>query len=299
MIVEATSKAAPTSSPTASSSQGLPSNIPKVIVGSEEDQAPPPGSKAIQIGFYYALNYDFVAGNSVAAAQIFEYLPAALSFNGDLNAEKVKVSKLVPYDTRDEYGYITTIAKLHYPETLIEALKVNMWAPSSKLYNNPSDLVNNLTAIINPSIDLLGDNADEAIKNGAGSGSSGDDTFGEDTDQPEQSSKAKATTAGIAVAAVGLSAAYGAAMFIVARRYKRKRQNHRRASSVSSSQGSSAMQYTGAGSPALMGGGLLGQSRGAYGGVTGGRHSQNSGDGSARTANISAPVAAENSLGWN
>lgn len=299
MIVEPTSMiyTPPSSSATASSSQALPSNIPKVIVGSDQDQEAPAGTKTIQIGFYYALNYDFVVGNSVAAAQIFQYLPDALAFSADITADKVKVTKLVPFDTRDEYGYITTIAKLHYPETLIDALKVNLWTPSSKLYNNPSALVSNLTAVINPSIDLLGDNDDEGVNKPTG-GPGSDDISG-DGDQPKQSAKAKATTAGIAVAAVGLSAAYGAAMFIVARRYKRKRQNHRRASSISGSQGSSEMRYTGAGSPALMGGALLGQGRGAYGGVAGGRDSQNSGGSSARTAGISAPVATENSLGWN
>ncbi|PMB73614.1 hypothetical protein BM221_001037 [Beauveria bassiana] len=83
-------------------------------------------------------------------------------------------------------------------------------------------------------------------------------------------------------------------MFIVARRYKRKRQGHRRASSITSAGRSDQMQYAGNGSPALMGGALLSpNNRGTYGG-----QSQNS-MGSARTANISAPVATENSLGWN
>jgi hypothetical protein len=96
---------------------------------------------------------------------------------------------------------------------------------------------------------------------------------------------------------------YGAAMFIVARRYKRKRQ-HRRASSMGSSQ-ASEMRYTDAGSPAMMGGALMSREFSSYGGAAapGGRNSHGSGrsgmGGSVRTAAISAPVAAENSLGWN
>src|SRR5690606_39340149 len=63
-------------------------------------------------------------------------------------------------------------------------------------------------------------------------------------------------TAGIAVGAFGLSVMYGAAMFIVARRYKRKRQAHRRSSSITGSEASSEMQYARNGSPAMMGGAL-------------------------------------------
>ena len=89
-------------------------------------------------------------------------------------------------------------------------------------------------------------------------------------------------------------------MFIIARRYKKKKQAHKRSSSVMSN---SEMRQAG-GSPPLMGGALLSRDFTGYGGVAGNtRDSQGSGrsggQNSARTANISAPVAAENSLGWN
>ncbi|CRK36470.1 hypothetical protein BN1708_007069 [Verticillium longisporum] len=88
-------------------------------------------------------------------------------------------------------------------------------------------------------------------------------------------------------------------MFLIARRYKRKKQAHRRASSISGT--SSDMRYTGTGSPAMMGGALMSRDFSNYGGVAGGRDSHGSGQtgNSGRTAKISAPVAAENSLGWN
>jgi len=61
----------------------------------------------------------------------------------------------------------------------------------------------------------------------------------------------------------------------------------------------SQMRYTG--SPALMGGALISGGRGTPG-LQNGRESRGSGrsaGNSARTVEISAPMMAENSLGWN
>jgi hypothetical protein len=75
--------------------------------------------------------------------------------------------------------------------------------------------------------------------------------------------------------------AYGAAMILVARRFKKKRQSHRRSSSVQT--------------------GGDGWMSGPYN-PENSRASQGSGDTSGRsvrTQQISAPVMSENSLGWN
>jgi len=285
----------------------LPTDIPMVITPNDPDKkAIPDGSVMIQIGFDYSLNYKHVAKNPIAAAQIFKFLPPALSFAGGFKMDKVLVSELTPYDTRDKWGYMTTIAKVYYPEALVDTLKMDLLQPNSNLYNNPNNLVNDLTADINPNIDIFGNiNEGEAGGPGGnkndedGSGGSGPDNDVVDSgDSGNSSAKQQATTAGIAVGAFGLSVMYGAAMFIVARRYKRKRQAHRRSSSITGSEASSEMQYARNGSPAMMGGALLSQDMSHYGGA-GGRDSHGSGNNSARTANISAPVATENSLGWN
>lgn len=239
----------------------------------------------------------------MAAAQIFNYLKPALSDAAGVSTDKIQITQLVPYDTRSNWGYITTIAKVNYPSTLVDTLQMDLWSPNSAIYNNADPIVRNLTALINPAIDIHGNvNDSGAGGSGANDNSGGNnnnnDAFG-NNGNGDQSGKQKATTAGIAVAALGLSVMYGAAMFVVARRYKRKRQGHRRSSSVANSQASSEMRYTGAGSPALMGGALLSHDGSTYGGVNSGRDSRGSAGHSARTANISAPVATENSLGWN
>jgi len=87
-------------------------------------------------------------------------------------------------------------------------------------------------------------------------------------------------------------------MFLIARRYKKRKQSHRRSSSIMS-----PTQMRQSGSPALMGGAFMSGGRVSPGGtVTNDRNSRGSGrsaGNSARTQQISAPMMAENSLGWN
>lgn len=308
MVVEPTtiSYSPPTASTAGTTSQALPTTIPKNILPNDPPKSAPEGTVPIQIAFKYQLNYLFVSNNTVAAAQIFQLLPRALADASGISVDKLQISKLVPYNTQAKWGYIATIAKLNYPSTLVDTLQMDMRIANSLFYNNPDQTVRDLTKFVDIRFDLNGNIVDGGASGGAtGSGAGGDnsnnknnnDAFGTGN-QGEQSSKQKATTAGIAVACVGLSAMYGAAMFIVARRYKRKRQGHRRASSITNSQASSEMRYHGNGSPALMGGALMSREVSTYGGA-GGRDSHASGGQSARTAGISAPVATENSLGWN
>lgn len=315
MVVEPTTMSFTPPQSTASSQttqQALPSDVPQNILP-PKDNTPteaPKGTVAIQIGFLFPLNYNFVANNTDAASQIFLYLPQALAAVAGVSADKVPVNKLVPFDTRVDLGYITTLAKINYPKSSVDALKSALWEPSSVFYNNQMDIVRSLTAQVNPKIPLLANNDDEGLNfggsgnNGAGNTNGGGDSF-QSSDSSNQTSKQKATTIGIAVGSLGVGVMYGAAMFIVARRYKRKRALQRRGSM---SAGSAEMQFNESGSPALMGGALLASQPAAYGGVNAGHQSPNSFRGTpsppgapsaARAAGISNPVATENSLGWN
>ncbi|KAI6778998.1 Signaling mucin-like protein [Emericellopsis cladophorae] len=298
----------PTEEPTGTSTKTLPNNIPKKILPNNPVEEAPDGTVLINIGFKYPLNYNHVAKNTVAAAQIFQLLPSALSTAGKVKSDKVYVSMLVPYDTRDKWGFVTTLAKVYYPESLLDQLRMDIDDPNSLVYNTDKVVVNELTADIEPRIDffgnMTGDDDEDSQTQQTGSNSDDDDSNNNTIDSGDNntstgSSKDQATTAGIAVGAFGLAALYGGAMFIVARRYKRKRQGHRRTSSVTGSDASSDMQYTRNGSPAMMGGALMSQDMSHYG-AAGQRERDSHGSGpSARTANISAPVATENSLGWN
>ncbi len=256
--------------------------------------------------------------NDRAANQIFKLLPQALSDAIPFDISKTFVKQLVPLDTTNSLGYITTCAQLYYPDSMISGLEIDIKLPNSNLYQNPNQLIFNLTQQINPAIPIRigatyndGAGGSGAGSSGGGStpgGSSNSDPFGNNagTDSGSgggQSSSQRGTTAGIVSGAVAVAAAYGVVMFVVARRYKRKKQSHRRASSISTP--SEMSEAHGRGSPALMGGALLSRDfTSSYGAVPpGGRDSHGSGrsgmGGSGRTQFISAPVAAENSLGWN
>jgi len=271
----------------------------------------------IQIGFREGYNYNFLLGNDRAANQIFRLLPQALSDAGEFDISLSVVKQLVPLDTTNSLGYITTCAQVYYPDSMIAGLANDIKLPNAKLYRNPNQLIYNLTLQINPAIPIYlgaapagGGGSSGSGGSGGGStpgGSSNSDPFGTSGDSNSgtsggQSSSQRGTTAGIVSGAVAVAAAYGVVMFVVARRYKRKKQSHRRASSISTP---SEMSEPGRGSPALMGGALLSRDfTSSYGAVpAGGRNSHGSGrsgmGGSGRTQFISAPVAAENSLGWN
>ncbi|PNH37010.1 hypothetical protein VD0004_g9764 [Verticillium dahliae] len=303
IIVEnSTPTRAPADAVAPTSGVALPSDLPKVIgPGDTENVAQPEGTVLLQVGFLYAENYEFVSKNPMAAAQLFTLLPTALTDGAKIDAGKVVVTSLVPYDTMSSLGYITTLARFWYPESMVDQLRMDIKIPNSLLHNNPQQLIYNLTQNINPAIDIIpGSENIPGGKGGAptsGSPKGNNDMF--DNNESDSTPIQTGTAAAIGIGAVTVGVAYGAAMFLIARRYKRKKQAHRRASSISGT--SSDMRYTGTGSPAMMGGALMSRDFSNYGGVAGGRDSHGSGrtGNSGRTAKISAPVAAENSLGWN
>ncbi|KAK7734994.1 hypothetical protein SLS53_007771 [Cytospora paraplurivora] len=296
---------------TATSATALATNLPKAITPITGTEPIPEGTVEIQLGFKYPLNYPFVASHPRSAAQLLAGIPQALTYGGGItNTSLVQMRRLQPLSTEEQYGYTTTLAVVTYPADLVSTLSLQITQPAAKLYHNPDELIYNITAQINSAIGItIGSGADGSGSTGTGSSSgssSSSSSNGGDGDVfssgsgGSSSASQRGQTAGIAVGAVVVSAAYGSAMFLIARRYKRKKQAHARTSSISNG---SPMRQTG--SPALMGGALMSREFSNYGAAGGGRESHGSGSGrsgmsnSGRTAFISAPVAAENSLGWN
>ena len=194
-----------------------------------------------------------------------------------------------PYDNSAVTGYVATVAMAYVPTDTLNDLQEQLHNPNSRLYNQPNDAVQTLTSMIDPSIPLLagGGSVRGASGSSSGSGSSGSGDDGDSDNSSDNnadggasgSSTTRASSVGIGVGVVGGAAAYGAGMFWVARRYRKRRQLHQRSSSNAEQQS---------------------EGRGGGGSVfaTGGRLSPNSLR-SNRTQMISAPVMAENSLGWN
>jgi hypothetical protein len=139
------------------STRTIPSNLPQVILPSNPGSIPA-NTSPIQIAFLSPLNYEFVAGNPTAAAQIFTRLPQALAAAANINVNSVYVEKLTPYDTQASLGYITTLAKVRYPTNLVQTLRTDIKISNSALYTLQDATLRSLTAQINPAIDILGNN---------------------------------------------------------------------------------------------------------------------------------------------
>jgi len=263
----------------------------------------PNNNTLIQVGFNYGLNYPFVVRSENATSQVFAYLPQGIAYGLGLSAKQVVMNALVPYDNSGSTGYVTTLAQAYVPSASVPDLQLSLHSPNGNLYANPDATVQTLMQMINPAIPLIPGPAPDSgaatsSYNPAAttSASTGDGApIGGDSgsSQPVQGK-----SVGIGVGAVAGAAIYAAAMVYVARRYRQKRKNHQRASSIPTA--GEMTQASGGG----MGGYFMsgGNGRGSPS-ASGGRGSRQSagsnGNRSVREQGISHPIMAENSLGWN
>ena len=261
----------------------------------------PKNTTLVQVGFNEALNYDFVANHPTSANQIFGFLPQGIAFGLGIDVNNCTMHSLQPYDTQQEQGYITTLATAYIPSGLVNALALDLHTPASKIYSNPDGSVNALMNLVNPTIPILAGPGDGSEANaagapgGPGSTGSGQGSMGGNGG----SSQVRGTSVGIGVGVVAGAAVYGAAMFYVARRYKRRKQGHARTSSIhnGSNNLSPSVRYNPvAGAPMMSGARYTDRpespSSGSDSRTTGARST------APRQAGISRPVMAENSLGF-
>lgn len=269
----------------------------------------PANTTLCQIGFLYPLNYKFVLAHPQSQRQIFKYLPQGIADGLEIPLEDVTMQTLRAYDTTEDLKYITTLALFFIPSEQMDLLQLYLHTPTHPIYNNSNPSVNTIMSMINPAIPLKGDNA-------LGTPSA-PDSSSEDASNPsttpivdegvpiggvDNSSPVRARSVGIAAGVVVGAAAYGAAMFFVARRYRKRKQSHGRSPSMLSSPvlSGASHDYMGVANTALMSGGRgdgtrsLTPHNGYYG-----RNSRGSGHSGSTGRQISAPVMAENSLGWN
>lgn len=267
--------------------------------------AAPANATLIQLGFNFGLNFPFVVNEQDSAGQIFLYLPRGLAYGLGISEHQVVMNALMPFDTSQSLNYITTLAQAYVPSDLVNQLQLDLHTSSAPIYNNPESPVRTLMNMINPTIPILpgasvdGVPVSSAWNPAATTGTSSGDgaPLGGDSGS---SNKVSGTSFGIGAGAVAGAAVYAAAMVYVARRYRQKRQSHRRASSVPTAP---QMGQTGGG----MGGFFMsgangrGSNRGSTAG-SGGRGSRTSAGSSngrsVREQGISAPIMSENSLGW-
>ncbi|KAJ5096163.1 hypothetical protein NUU61_005519 [Penicillium alfredii] len=269
-----------------SSETGEPSHtsLPdSILPPASQIKQPPENSSLLQLGFNGQLPWPFVATTPLSSSQIFDYVPTALK-HAFPDVKDVAMYALEPYLSWKKTGYNATLAIFYWPGNEIDSLAEKKRNPNSALYKGNRQAIDQLMSLIDPSIPLMfeGNNpSSDGNSDGNDDGNGNGDNHNSNTDDGSgNSSKIKASSVGTGVGVVAGAAAYGAGMFWVARRYRKRRQLHQRSSSTvdQMSEGSHAGSVFGAGGRSL--------------------GSQNS-RGTNRSQMISAPVMAENSLGWN
>lgn len=261
----------------------------------------------VQVGFNFGLNYPFVVSKPESATQIFAYLPQGIAYGLGISKENVLMNALMPYDTSQSLGYITTLAQTYIPSDLATQLQLNLHAPTSPIYFNPSDPVKTLMDMVNPTIPILPGAAMDGLSSSSSYNPAATTRAGEGDGAPiggdsGSSKKITGTSVGIGAGAIAGAAVYAAAMVYVARRYRQKRKGHQRASSVPTAGEMTQRSSGGMGGLFMSGANGRTSPRGSASnsGGRGSRTSNGSSNGrSVREQGISAPLMSENSLGWN
>ena len=282
---------------------GLPTGVPLVLYPPSGPVKQPDNTDEIQIGFKYPLNYDFVYENTQSQQQIFKYLPLGISYGLNLEVNNVTMATLRAWDTTQDLHYITTLAIAWIPSGLVETLGLLVQTQTSRFYNNPDSSTNTLLSMINNALPIAADNSTDGMDTPYGAmptSTSSSKTNGAPIGGSiGASAPVKPSAIGIGVGITCGAAVYGAAMFFVARRYKKRRQSHLRSPSMYSSPVMSHIGPDAGAGTALMSGGID-RSISPYHDEDGRAGSRGSGrSGSTGRQQISAPVMAENSLGWN
>ena len=298
----------PTSSPSATQGHyfgpsSLPSNVPQILYQNGGPGSQPANTRMINIAFRYPLNYLFVYNHTASQQQIFYYIPLGISYGLEIEVSQITMQSLRAWDTYEDVGYVTTLALAWIPEGLVDNLGLLVSTPVSRFYRNPDNSTAFLLSMINNAIPITGSNGTDSgntpfgnIPSDTNSGKTAGAPIGGDIGNSEH---VRASSVGIGVGVACGAAAYGAAMFFVARRYKKRRQSHMRSPSMFSSPVMShAGPDAGAGA-ALMSGAMGERSASPYYDNDGRAGSRGSGRSGSSRHQISAPVMAENSLGWN
>ena len=281
----------------------LPSNVPQILYQNGGPGSQPPNTRMVYIAFRYPLNYLFVYNHTVSQQQIFYYIPLGICYGLEIEVSQITMQSLRAWDTYEDVGYVTTLALAWIPEGLVDNLGLLVSTPVSRFYRNPDNSTAFLLSMINNAIPITGGNGTDGATTPFGS-IPPDTTSAKNAGAPiggdiGNSEHVRASSVGIGVGVACGAAAYGAAMFFVARRYKKRRQSHMRSPSMFSSPVMShAGPDAGAGA-ALMSGAMAERNASPYYDNDDRAGSRGSGRSGSSRHQISAPVMAENSLGWN
>lgn len=213
-LSEVSSSSEPSSlaAPSAAVASGLPKAI--TLLSSQNLEK---GYEMISIGFKSALNYPFVVNHTVAAAQIFSFLPEVLNYPFDNKLQKIVVSEILPYSA-SSVPYTISIAAVSFPAKHVHELNRLIHDPHSKLYLNTNTTKRVLALLIDDRIPLsnvLDDTSYSASVNSV------DDSQGS-IDSENTSVRGKGKIAGITIGTVAGCGLYMSLMVLLFKKYKRK-----------------------------------------------------------------------------
>jgi len=273
-----------------------------------------------------------VVENSISSAQIFEYLPAALSypFTG-INNSDVMVKQLVPY-TSSQLSYIITIAEVYFPKSKVTSLQNMLTTSGSKIYENPNSAQNTMANLIDSRIPIQGLlGSSSTVGSDSSSSGSGSEPEGlgsmDDSSEANSSVNTNGTSGGkmagiISGSAVGVGAYMSAVVAFYLRRKKRRESQNMDEMSEEKTRprsnfeaysspydGSSfdsynpSYSYTSSGSGAntnRLSDGFLYESTDSryYSGMSNSNRSSSNPGTQHSVPSISAPINLKNSLGW-
>ncbi|KAL9046203.1 MAG: hypothetical protein Q9214_000901 [Letrouitia sp. 1 TL-2023] len=290
----------------------LPSSVPPLVQPPGGIPSQPDNTTRIQVGFLKPLNYGFVVNNPVTQQQIFGFLPPGIAYGLGITEDDVTIELLKADETSTDLPYIRTLALAFIPKDQVNNLYLDLHTPTQRIYHNPNASISMLMNFIDPSVAIQADNP-MAGPGGPGFAGSPSATPSNAADGGapigggiNNDAPVRPSSVAVSVGVICGAAAYGAAMFFIARRYRMRRQSHGRSPSMFSSPvySGSPHDFMGGANAALMsgargdGGGRSTSPMDAYGYGRDSRGSGRSGGSSGRQQ-ISAPVMAENSLGWN
>jgi len=226
-----------------STSTGIPTSVPAIIWPPGGIVSQPRDTSLVQIGFSFGLNYNFVADNGASADQIFAFLPAGIAYGLGIKASNVTMYALQPYDTTKDLGYITTLALAYVPTSAVNNLSLQLKTAISNMYANPDRTVSTLMAMLNPSFPVLAGQTLASAASATGSAglasasaaSQANNAAAPLTNAAPANGPTKSvssTTVGISIGVASGALLYGAAIFFVARRYRKKKAAHARTSST-------------------------------------------------------------------
>ncbi|KAK9468700.1 hypothetical protein V1512DRAFT_257702 [Lipomyces arxii] len=216
--------------------------LPNVIAPSGGIPAGPEDSTLVQIGFTYALNYPFIVAHPLAVAQIFDYLPRGVSYGLGVNLNETVMVAIQPYETGDD-SFVVSLAMMYVSTDMLNTLMLGLYTPSSLFYNSPDPSVQSLMGLIDPTIPLVAstggggesgfDGGDPLPGSGGGAFGGSNSSSNPDVDigstilfgSLDSATSASATNKKVVAIAIGTVCGvvlYGAFVFIMGRRYRRK-----------------------------------------------------------------------------